>query len=269
MSPIAYRPVSQNARLRHPWLYALPGGRLPARVSCAGREFHLTQTFKHDFFAATGVYRDAAGVAGVVKLNRITPFFGLPMRWIGRALAEREIRLYRRARGLPGVPALIGRVGDTGLLHAFVPGRPLGRYDTVSDRFFDELLELIRGLHARHIACVDLNKRQNILLGDDGRPYLIDFQISLHLPPTGWRRAAPFRWLLGRFQQADIYHYLKHKRRLRPDLLTAAESERVARLSTWIRLHRAVARPLTELRRRILRHLGRAGEAVVPGSTAK
>ena len=69
-----------------------------------------------------------------------------------------------------------------------MPGYPLGRDERVSDTFFDELAELVSWLHERHMAYVDLNKRQNILMGDDGRPYLIDFQISLHLPPTGWRR---------------------------------------------------------------------------------
>jgi hypothetical protein len=253
---------------RHAWLYALPAGRLPATVTCRGATFTLVETFKHDFFAATGLYRGPTGLA-VLKLNRVGDFFGLPLRSIGRFLGQREIRLYRLAHDLPGVPALLGPVGDTGLLHAFVPGHPLGRSEAVSDTFFEELFALLRALHDRQIAYVDLNKRQNILVGDDGRPYLIDFQISLHLPATGWRTLAPVRWLLARFQQADIYHALKHKRRLRPDLLTPDEERIVTRLSIWIRLHRWVARPLTQARRRTLRQLQSADEARVPGSTAK
>jgi len=256
------------ARLRHPWLYALPEGKLPATVACAGQQYQLVETFKHDFFAATGLYRGPDGDA-VLKNNRRTGFLALPMTWAGRLLAQREMRLYREAQGLPGVPRLIGPYGPTGFMHAFVPGHPLRRREHVGDSFFDELLALLRALHGRHIAYVDLNKRENILVGDDARPHLIDFQISLFLPPVGWRRLPPLRWLLRRFQQADYYHCLKHKRRSRPDLLTADELGVVSRLSVWIRLHRLIARPLTHLRRRILRRLAADEDAPVAGSSAK
>lgn len=253
---------------RYPWLYALAGGKLPASVTCGGREFTLVSTFKHDFFAATGLYRDAQGLA-VLKLNRANDLCGLPLRWIGRFLGQREARLYRIAAGLPGVPTLIGTVGDTGFMHTYVAGRPLERREWVPDRFFPELRTLLAALHARHVAYVDLNKRENVLVGDDGRPYLIDFQISLHMPPVGWRGLRPMRWLLARFQRADIYHYLKHKRRSRPDLLTPDDERILGRLSIWIRLHRWLARPLTHLRRRALRRLKARETVPVAGSSAK
>ncbi len=254
--------------VRHPWLYALPGAALPRAVTCAGQNFDLVETFKHDFFAATGLYRGSVGLA-VLKVNRTNPCFGLPMTWAGRFLGQREIKHYQAAHDLAGVPAYLGPVGPTGFMHVFVPGHPLERYEPVSDGFFDELAALVRALHRRHIAYVDLNKRQNILHGNDGRPHLIDFQISLLLPPRGWRRLVPVRWLLRRFQQADLYHVLKHKRRLRPDLLSADEERLVAHVSPWIRLHRLIARPLTQLRRMFLRRLSGGNAAAVPGSSAK
>ncbi|TWT42065.1 serine/threonine protein kinase [Phycisphaerae bacterium RAS1] len=257
-----------SARPRHGWLYALPGGAMPASVACNGELFQHVETFKHDFFAATGLYRGPAGLA-VLKINRVTWLGLIPMRWTGRLLCGREVRAYAALQNLAGVPRLIGRVGATGFLHAYVPGHPLGRSEKVSDTFFDELDAVLRAVHAQHMAYVDLNKRQNILMGDDGKPYLIDFQISLMLPPRGWRRLWPLPWLLARFQQADRYHFLKHKRRLRPDLMTPEEWRRVNRLSVWIRLHRAVAGPLTWLRRRILRWLHKSETAAVAGSRAK
>jgi hypothetical protein len=265
---IAQRPRTRAPRLQHPWLYALPGGELPESVLCAGRRYDWVETFKHDFFAATGLYRGPTGLA-VLKLNRITPFFGVSMLWAGRFLGQREIRLYAAAQGLDGIPALLGPVGETGFMHAFVPGHPLERREEIPDAFFDELLALVRALHDRHIAYVDLNKRQNILRGDDDRPYLIDFQISLLLPPAGWRGLRPVRWLLARFQHGDYYHCLKHKRRLRPDLLTPDEERVVTRLSIWIRLHRWIARPLTHLRRLLLRRLQTRDGEPVAGSSAK
>ena len=79
----------------------------------------------------------------------------------------------------------------------------------------------------------------------------------------------PVQWLLRRFQQADRYHTLKHKRRLRPDLLTDDERRVVEQLSIWIRLHRVLTRPLTNLRRRTLKRLAKSETASVLGSDAK
>ena len=255
-------------RPRHEWLYALPGARLPDHVACNDQRFEHVQTFKHDFFAATGLYRGPNGLA-VLKMGRQNDFLTVPADWIGALLTRREVRIYSQLQDLPGVPQLIGTVGSNGFLHEYVPGHPLARNEQVPDAFFDELLAMVATLHARDIAYVDLNKRQNVLRGDDDRPYLIDFQISLYLPPVGWRRLWPVRWLLQRFQRADRYHCLKHKRRLRPDLLTEAERAEVERLSIWIRLHRLLSRPLTNLRRRTLKRLSRSETAKVAGSSAK
>ena len=88
---------------------------------------------------------------------------------------------------LPNVPALCGpiRVGgkllDNAVAHVYVPGRPLARYDRVPDDFFPRLGRLLAEMHRRKMAYVDLHKRENILVGDDGQPYLIDFQISVAL----------------------------------------------------------------------------------------
>jgi hypothetical protein len=253
---------------RHAWLYALPKGELPDRVACDGQHFTLLKTFKHDFFAATGLYRGSSGLV-VLKVGRENDILTIPASWIGKLLTRREVRMYRLLQGMAGVPRLVGTIGRNAFLHEFVPGRPLRRDDHVPDAFFDQLADMIGKLHARHMAYVDLNKRENVLLGDDGRPYLIDFQIALHLPPTGWRRLRPVQWFLRRFQHGDRYHFLKHKRRLRPDLLTAQERAEVEHLSPWIRLHRRLTRPLTNLRRRTLKRLSRTQTSNVAGSSAK
>ncbi len=253
---------------RHRWLYALAECRLPSKVTCAGRRYTLLKTFKHDFFAATGLYEGPRGLA-VLKVGRSNPVAGVPFEWLGRYLTRREARHYELLRGTPGVPNFLGTAGRTGFMHEFVPGRVLGRRDEVRTAFFDELETLLDAVHGRDMAYVDLNKRQNIIVGDDGKPYLIDFQISAWLPRRGWRGLLPVQWLLHRFQRADRYHFLKHKRRIRPDLLTDAERAEVERLSIWIRLHRAIARPITQLRRRTLRRVRDADTAEVAGSTAK
>lgn len=255
---------------RHAWLYALPCVHLPRSVACHGERYEHVRTFKHDFFAATGLYRGPQGLC-VLKLGRFNPILGVPTAWIGRFLRWQEERTYAILGDMAGLPRYVGRVGTTGFLHTFVPGRVLQKGDRVNDLFFDQLAALLRSMHERGVAYVDLNKPQNILLGDDGRPYLIDFQISLRCPRPSpflpWRYA--LRWVWSLFCDADGYHLLKHKRRLRPDLLTEPERDAAGGVGFWIQAHRLIARPLTHLRRRLLTRLSRSETVDVAGSAAK
>src|SRR6185503_20971788 len=87
---------SGSRRPTYPWLYALPGGALPAQVTCEGRRYALVDVFKHDFFAATGLYRGPKGERVVLKLGRQTPFLTIPLRWLGEFLTRREVRMYSK-----------------------------------------------------------------------------------------------------------------------------------------------------------------------------
>ncbi len=75
-----------------------------------------------------------------------------------------------------------GRKAPTAVAHQFVPGHPLRKQDVVDSEFFHKLELLIQNIHRRRIAYVDLHKQENILVGDDGHPHLIDFQISVRIP---------------------------------------------------------------------------------------
>src|SRR5439155_21876200 len=160
--------------------------------------------------------------------------------------------------------AFLGRAGATGFLHEFVPGRALSRNRPVPDGFFDQLLELIAELHRRDIAYVDANKPENILLGDDGRPHLIDFQISWDLHELGDNFLN--RWWLRRLQRADIYHVLKHKKRMRPDELSEGERHIVENRGTFIRVHRFITKPYFKLRRTTFKRLRASGRLLPEGS---
>ena len=244
---------------------ALGRAGLPPTFALDGTSFRLVQTVKHDFFAVTGFYEDgASGRRVVLKVGRTGEFAGVPLLWLGRWLRDREVRFYRRLADLPNVPAVLGTVGPTGFVHDYVVGRPLSRDRPVPDGFFDKLQALLRELHRRDVAYVDTNKPENILLGDDGLPHLIDFQISfdLHEPIPGLIARA----LLRHLQHEDLYHVLKHKRRLRKDELTAAEAELADRKSLLIRLHRFVFKPYFLLRRRTFKRLRDTGRLLPEGS---
>ncbi len=212
------------------------------------------QILKDDFFAVNRLVRDEAGGAVVVKEIRTRPLAALHFRALDRWLSRRESRLYQLAATIPGVPAYLGRPDPTSYAHRYIEGTTLDRFPgRVSDHFFDELERIVASLHALGMAYVDMAKDENILVGSDGHPYLIDFQVSVLLPAR-----QPFRSLLtpavARLQREDRYHLAKHKRRYRPDLLSDRDRGIFDGRSWLNRVHQSCVKPLYNvLTRRVLR----------------
>ena len=233
------------------WLLALGKRDLPASLQINDKTYRHIKTFKHDFFAATGLYSTESGPEkAVLKIGRTAPAM-IPLSWIGRFLARREGRLLQATQHLDGVPAFLGFWEKTGILHEYVEGHPLRKGDELPDAFFFQLETLIDEMHALGIAYVDLEKRENVLVGDDGKPWLFDFQI-------GWdsNRTPVGRWMRRVLQQSDRYHLGKHWKRLRPDQLDEAKLAALSKPPFWIAWHRRLVRPLILLRRRVLVWLG-------------
>lgn len=238
-------------RLNHD-MYACGQKGLPETIYCVQQTWHLQHTFKHDFYACTGLYfcRDTNRRC-VLKISRVQPFFGIPTAYIGRFLRNRELKILRRLNGLDQIPNFLGTFGRNGLIYEYIEGKSLDERPPLPDNFFSQLEKLLDKIHDRNVCYMDMNKRGNILIGKDGRPYLIDFQISLFLPGRFWSR------LRQNFQKADRYHLLKHKRKFRPDLLTEDERKRAKQAGRLIGLHRLIGNPFRKVRRAILRFLYR------------
>lgn len=235
-------------------LYACGTAGLPPTAFIQGRQWTLHRTFKHDFFAATGLYGSSQEMDQppkettqmVLKISRVQPFLGLPTAWFGRFLKKREYRLLEQLQTLDQVPRLAGEYGRNGFAYHFIEGQSLDEKPVLPDTFFDDLKLLLHNIHQMGFCYLDFNKRGNILLGKDHRPYMIDFQISVRLHRPLFDR---LRRIL---QREDYYHLLKHKRRLRPDLLTESEKALSQHRSFPIRIHRFLTVPLRTLRRRLL-----------------
>ena len=229
-------------------MYACGRVELPQRINCKGKQWQLETVFKHDFFACTGRYLcDQTQEHLVLKISRLQSFLGIPCAWFGHFLRNREIRILKQLEDIDQFPNIIKLYGRNGVIYNYIEGKTLDEKPSVPDDFFDQLRILLEAIHQRNICYMDLNKRGNIIVGKDGRPYVIDFQISVFLPAKwcGWLRKA--------FQKEDFYHLLKHKRKFRPDLLTEQEHILAKRPSFLIRLHRIIAYPFQKLRRLILR----------------
>jgi hypothetical protein len=120
------------------------------------------------------------------------------------------------------------------------------------DKYFDQLHDILSAIHDRGVAYVDLNKPENVLLGEDTKPYLLDFQISF-APNNLWAPLQKiFAQILRQLQTEDWYHFSKHKRHLRPDLMTPDDYIRSYQRSLPIRLHRIIAMPYFAIRHFIM-----------------
>ena len=236
------------------WLLALGKQEPPTEIEVEGKPYTLERIFKHDFFAFTGCYVGEHDRI-VLKIGRMASVFGIPLSWIGRLHAWHESSVFRDVDDIDIVPRFTGRYGKYGVTHEFIAGHQLERGEHVSDEFFGHLEDGLNEMHRRGLAYVDLEKPENVLVGDDGKPWLFDFQISYRYP---WRRGAnfwPLRWLLARLQDSDRYHLTKHRRRCRPDTFTPEELKASKRRPAHIRLYGGFTRPITRVRRRILNRI--------------
>lgn len=147
-----------------------------------------------------------------------------PLRALRRAMLRREYRIYQRLAGVAGVPACGGMVSDDHLLLEYVEGHslrdmPLDPVDR--ERFFTELRDLILAVHAAGVAHGDLKRKNNILVGPGGRPYLIDFGTAISVDAD----AGPLRRVLFRLMcRTDLNAWIKLKYRHETDALAAEDA---------------------------------------------
>jgi hypothetical protein len=251
-------------------MFALPA---PPQVvlTVGGVVYRLARVLKHDFFAATCLYqapsppRDGRLAKIIVKFGRTQDFCGLPVGWVGEFLLAREEGIYRALEGLEGVPRWLGRLDRSVYAIEYIEGQSLDRVAAPPTGFFDALRRLMDAVHARGVGYGDANKRSNILLDRSGRPYLVDFQISLRrrdeLP---WPISAVLRRAVEYVSAKDLYHLYKHKRRMVPEELTPEEEALSRRRGGLHGVHRYLSKRYRLLRRRFLSRLYTTGRLVSP-----
>lgn len=265
-----------------PALFRALGRNEPPPIITVGGERHeLVEVFKHDSWAATALYRGERGKM-VVKFNRRRrPALLRPDAWLGCWLARREAHAYRLLRGVPGVPTVggdvrvNGRLWRTAVAHPYLEGHPLHMDERPQDLFFPQLSAMLAAMHERGMAYADLNKRENVIVAEDGTPALVDFQ--LHYAPARWTLwFPPVRWLRRSLQAGDLYHLRKHRLWHRPDLVPPDEHDLSQLRPPGVRFWRAIySVPVTHLRRRLLLWLrirsgtGRAVSELAPEKAAR
>jgi len=230
----------------------------PQEVAINDSVFTFEKILKDDFFSVNVLYRNQDDVRYVLKLSDFRFIFGVLLRPLAVLFSRREYTIYRMVADIEGVPALGPRHGLRGYFHEYVEGKTLheianeGR--TLPEDFFEKLMAVLARLHERRIFYLDLNKSGNIILGDDQKPYLIDFQICLHIKKRSGLVGLWSDRLLAFLIREDIYHLYKHKRYFQPHLMTPEELALATRTRFNVRLKRYVGEPYRAIKRLIYPH---------------
>ncbi len=156
----------------------------------------------------------------VVKRAR-GPFF---WRRLGETALRREREIYARLRDVQGVPECLGMLDDKHLVLEHVPGdsyRQRQHELRNRDLFFLRLLETLKDIHAAGIAHGDLKRKDNLLVGPDERPFLIDFGLACVRSESGPRlEKLFFEWV----KQYDYNAWIKHKYKRRVDAIAPEDA---------------------------------------------
>jgi hypothetical protein len=237
---------------------------MPETITYNQHQYKLEKVMKHDFFAATGLYLSNGSTEGaippgpaklVLKLGCKQHFLFLPLSWFGKFLRNHEVSISGHLSDIPQVPKVLCLYDKTGFLYEYIEGSSLDEQQNLPEDFFDNLKDLLQQIHEKDIVYLDMNKNGNIIHGNDGKPYLIDFQISLRLKGRlpGFRHLVSF--IKKELIKADIYHIYKHKRRFCPELLRPEETPLSYPTNPLIKMHRLIANPFRKIRRAVLNYL--------------
>jgi serine/threonine protein kinase len=174
----------------------------------------------------------------VVKRARPSRLLGA----LGRRLLRRELDVYERLRGIPGIPHCYGGIDAESIVLEYVAGPSLREHEAaLADRqvFFGRLLETLRAMHAAGVAHGDLKRKENILVGPGEQPYLIDFGIAVL---RSSRSALLNRLVFEPIRQLDLNAWVKLKYQRRFDALSTEDAALYRPL--WLeRIARAVRVP--------------------------
>ena len=157
------------------------------------------------------------GHAFMVKDVRRRNFF---LRWtLGLWLIQKEWKIYSRLKGLKGIPQPVERIDRFAFAMEYIPGKPILRGESLPSSFFPALEKVLREVHGRGVVHMDLRHKGNILVSEEGTPFLIDFNSSFSFREKGILR----RILFPLFRWVDYGGLLKLKQRASPSSMTPEE----------------------------------------------
>lgn len=146
---------------------------------------------------------------------------------VGPILIRREFGALRNLLGVTGIPELVCKMDRFALAMEHISGTSLEHIESgvLTEDFYQNLHKVIDDMHSRGIAHCDLRSRGNVMLGDDGMPYVVDFAACVYRG----RGINPFiKWLFNQFVLADNNAILRIKQRISPELMTEQDKTELA-----------------------------------------
>ncbi|UCB50357.1 MAG: hypothetical protein JSW56_05655 [Deltaproteobacteria bacterium] len=189
------------------------------------------------------------GVRAVVKDYSSNRF--LYRNTIGRFLLWRESKAYRRLKGLRGVPTCYGVIDGLALVMEEISGRNIEGLENeggLSEEFFHNLQALVENVHSRGLAHCDLKRAPNILLGQDERPYIVDWSASISEKEF---RVFPLNLIYQRFLRDDLNAITKMRLRHCPESVAPDEKIRYTHRSRTEEIIRSIRDKLRTLLQKI------------------
>ena len=179
----------------------------------------------------------------IKRTNKIGAF----TRRVSEHFIQHEYKIYQRLEGIAGIPKCYGLTDDGSLILEYIDGNSYREKEHILEnrgQFFVDLLALILSIHEAGVSHGDLKRKDNILIGANNQPYLIDFGTAMSLHSRGQLIK---RWLYNFSKQTDLNAWIKHKYfrqydQIEEDDLTYYSSSTVDKL---IRLTRKFWRTLT------------------------
>ena len=126
---------------------------------------------------------------------------------------KREYNVYKKLKGLNGIPKCYGLTDQGKLVLEYIDG---GSYRDKqyeldgNDNFFDALLELITSMHNLGVAHGDLKRKDNLIVDQNLKPYLIDFGTAV----INYDESSSLKKIVFNFlRKTDLNAWIKHKYR--------------------------------------------------------
>ncbi len=226
----------------------------PEQIRIDDELYIFERILKEDFFSVNVLYTREGKTRYVLKLSDFRFVFGKLLRPLAILLSHREYRIYQAVKDIEGVPPLGPRYGRRGFFHLYIDGKTLHdipEAGPLPEDFFLKLRRIIDQIHERRIYYLDLNKRGNIIVGEDSAPYLIDYQVSILFKRRRglWGRLSDR--IFNSLIREDLYHLYKHKKYFQLHLMT--EDELLLAQRTWFNtwVNNLLGKPYRKVKRLI------------------
>ncbi len=144
---------------------------------------------------------------------------------IGRLLISREYKALKRLSKCIGTCNNAVRVGKFTLSYKYVKGQNLSsfsrRNDSIDKEFFPKLEKAVNEMHSYGIAHLDTRTGSNVIISEDGKPIIIDFQSYLTLD------FIPGSYLKNILKSVDLSGVYKYWAKMSPETLDQSKREQL------------------------------------------